>query len=285
MSCWVPGLSQSESEITLEKSVFQEEASNDSQLEESYQQLERMKQRVLQMKSKLVHTLSKESGSDQVPFQSDNANLREIQLETLQGFQQIEVVKSRLRETTEELSLVSERIEESRCCADKLMKQLDEVPKWIEEHKHQVEVCLERHNELDTSYCSDLDYRSQIQPLQRTLKNLYRARVPLRCYKIEHMDMRNRLKRTLHLLHQTRRKLMHAIRKMNKTLESAKTSHMLISLVDPPEKLKTVEHQLKEQESGLLARPSWISRLPKLEYESTHSLKQLVTEITHNNRN
>ncbi|KAH8235159.1 hypothetical protein KR032_009384, partial [Drosophila birchii] len=162
-SCWAPGLPLTESEIELCSTQDDIQESSQLDLEEAYQQLERMKQRVLQMKSKIVRTLPTESCADQVPLDSDNVYLREIQLETLRSFQQIETVKSRLKETTEELGVVGTRIEESRFCTEKLAKQLDEVPKWIEAIKHEVGLCLERYNKLKTCYAADLDYASQMR--------------------------------------------------------------------------------------------------------------------------
>ncbi|KAH8266212.1 hypothetical protein KR038_009307, partial [Drosophila bunnanda] len=171
MSCWAPGLSQLESEVELNSTqdVIQEGASSELDLEEAYQELEAMKQRVLQMKSKIVRTFPTEPDTDQVPSDSDNVNLRGIQMETSRGFQQIEAVRSRLKKTTEELGAVAARMEESMRCTEKLAKQLDEVPKWIDELKHQVGVCLERHNELETTYCTDFDYSNHMRPFLMNL--------------------------------------------------------------------------------------------------------------------
>ncbi|XP_020809082.1 uncharacterized protein LOC110184782 [Drosophila serrata] len=256
MSCWAPGLSQNESEIELNSTldVIQEGASSELDLEEAYQQLEGMKQRVLQMKSKIVRTLPTESDTDHVPADSDNVNLRDVQLETSRGFQQIEAVKSRLKETTEELSVVAARIEESRRCTEKLAQQLDEVPKWMEEQKHQVAKCLERHNELETSYCSDFDYSSHMRPFLMTLTNKYRTKVPLKCYKIEHRAVSSQLGRTRYFLRRSRELLMHALRKMEETLLSSNLPQELPFVLALPETPKVAE-QVNEEDDPFQTKP------------------------------
>ncbi|KAH8297864.1 hypothetical protein KR054_012278 [Drosophila jambulina] len=249
MSCRAPGLSQNESEIELTSSLDDMQEGSELDLEEAYQQLERMKQRVLQMKSKIIRNVATEPSPEQVPSDSDNVHLREIQLETSRGFQQIEAVKSRLKETTDELGVLGARIQESVRCTEKLSQQLDEVPKWMEQHKLQVGVCLERYNELDTSYCTDFDYSSHMRPLLVRLMNQYGSRVPLKCYQIEYKAVSGRLGRTRRMLNRTRELLMHTMRKIEEALLAPDQLPFLMVL---PEMLKAEEEHFNEQEDPAL---------------------------------
>ncbi|KAH8243202.1 hypothetical protein KR032_005374 [Drosophila birchii] len=180
MFCRAPGIIEDESSIepTPPCSIIEH---NELDLNEAYDQLERMKQRVLQMKSMIVPPAANTADPVQSEFDkladSDNIHLREVQQETSRSFQQIDLVRNRLADTTKEMVNLAARIEESDRCTKDLAKKLDKVPKWIEEIKHQVGLCIERHNELDITCCSYLTYSNHMRPLLVTLEHNSSSRV------------------------------------------------------------------------------------------------------------
>ncbi|KAH8293467.1 hypothetical protein KR054_000711, partial [Drosophila jambulina] len=183
MSCKAPGLPQEESSIDLTERELSSTIAEGEELDlnEAYDQLEMMKQRILQMKRMIVRSPPTTVDPVQEEFEklanSDNTHLREIQQETSLSFRQIELVRNRLAETTKELTFLTDRIQELERCTKDLVKKLDQVPQWMKELKHQVALCLERYNELDTTCCSDLDYSNHMRPLLVTLSHNEGSRV------------------------------------------------------------------------------------------------------------
>ncbi|KAH8347538.1 hypothetical protein KR059_012298 [Drosophila kikkawai] len=249
MSCKAPGLFQDESS-SIELTIVDVEVPSELDLDEVYDQLERMKQRVLQMKSMIIRPPQTTPNPVQVEFEkladSDNPLLRKVQQETSRGFQQIDLVRNRLSETTKELVDLAARIQESDRCTKDLTKKLDEVPKWIEESKHQAGLCMERHNELSTTLLSDLNYSNHMRPLLVTLNNNYSSKVrPLilfrfiliviyvyfpkisvTCYRKQYKEILDLVQNTRLLLNQTHDQLRTYTQIINDSFGESTTHHL-----------------------------------------------------------
>ncbi|XP_017026573.1 uncharacterized protein [Drosophila kikkawai] len=228
MSCKAPGLFQDESNIEL--SIVDVEVPSELDLDEVYDQLERMKQRVLQMKSMIIRPPATTTDPVQAEFEkladSDNPHLREVQQETSRGFLQIDLVRNRLSETTKELVDLAARIQESERCTKDLAKKLDEVPKWIEESKHQAGLCMERHNELSTTLLSDLNYSNHMRPLLVTLSNNYSSKISVTCYRKQYKEILDLVQNTRLLLNQTHDQLRTYTQIINDSFGESTTHHL-----------------------------------------------------------
>ncbi|XP_017043646.1 uncharacterized protein LOC108089766 [Drosophila ficusphila] len=291
MDCRAPGLPNLEgsgSELThctisaLDDILTQEdEYSSELELSKVFEKLEQMKQRVLYLRGLLIRPPESSktdcgSDSDQMQLEleqtgSKDVELRKVQQDTAQACLQISEVSRKLKESKISLARLDEKVQRNIRCTKKLAKRLLEVPKWQEELKHNVGLCIERYNDLDISRGNYLQYSDNYaRPIQTNMKYSYSSKVPIICYKQDYMQLYNGLNRTRKVLMQCYDQLMKYTQDVDEALTSGQEKFPIgVSISELSMMLDANASATKHRRSSARLRKSfkfgWAAPLPEKE--------------------
>lgn len=183
MDCRAPGLLTSGSELTISdlddlENPYAEE-SNEVDLDEEYDKLEKLRQRVLHLRRLVAGPMQADEDFHGLGFHGvfKSPELQEAQVETVRARARVAQLSWRLKMDRKVLQRLNAELMCHAQCSKKLLEKMAEPIKWRPQHKHHQEVCQERYNDLDMSLCNYLGYGDRMRPIQTKLFKAFHVKV------------------------------------------------------------------------------------------------------------